>query len=398
MNSEHQCINDHGYLIVDTIASTANRRVYRAIHTKTKQICCIKVFKHKLLNENICTLINEVQIHKSLDHPLVVQYFETFRDYQNEEENTFISMEYLERGTLLDYVNSNVKLGEDCCKSIFTQIITALDYLHSEKRIVHRDIKAENILLDQNFNIRICDFDLSTRISGEDRCINSQAIGSLGYMAPEVIKKECYNSNIDIWSTGVLLFALLSGYLPFDSTTIDTITNQKVGDVAMPSKIVNTEPIYPDDISEEAKDLMKRMLKKNPAERITLKEIINHTWFDFNQHVCIKNYAASIGAIGSLSFKPDDDIVEDLNELGYSTDNLNISLFMKEENDVSSAFRILRRRKIQNDMIEYCSSSNSSECEVCTDSFEIDSLASRLSILSPKTRNSNMLAILLMGS
>lgn len=400
MISDQEFIEQHGYQVISTISTSQDCSIFKVLHEKTQQICCIKVLRNKMIHKEITGLSNELQILKNIDHPLIVQFYESFKQHNNGIESTYISIEYLERGTLLDYANANGKLGEECCRSIFTQIITALDYLHNEQKVVHRDIKAENILLDQNFNVRICDFDLSTKINeSEGKCYNLHQVGSLGYMAPEVIKKETYDTSIDIWSTGVLLFALLSGYLPFEAPAADSATNAESDTcLGISNKIVYSEPVYPDDISESAKDLLKRMLKKNPEERITLSEIIEHPWFNFNQHICIKNHISILDTIGSLTFRPDNGIVEDLKDLGYSTHNLRISLFMKDDNEATAAFRILRRAKIQYDMIDYCSSSSSSEGEIQIDDNEIETITSRLSIISPKERSGNMPMILLMNN
>ena len=356
-------LEDRGYKILGKINQSRNAQVFKAVHLKTQKLCCLKLVENaQTINTPNSCAAHELSIMKNIDHPLVIQFYDSFKIPRNQDEYQFICMEYLERGNLRDFVNTNGPLPEDCARSIFTQIITALDYLHNEKQLMHRDIKAENIMLDQNFNIRLIDFGLSTKI--EKNSNNSTDIcGSLGYMAPELLLRQNYDQSIDIWSTGVLLYGMLTSFLPFEEDEQQT-GNQMISETdrntAHKQRIIHTEPNYPSTLSADVVHLLKRMLQKDPKQRITLNEILQHPWFDHQQYIAIKQYAETIGSIGSIGFHIDEEIKEDIEKMDISTEHLRMSLFMKDEDEASTIFRILRRNKTDTDMIECCSSASSS--------------------------------------
>ncbi|EAY20266.1 CAMK family protein kinase [Trichomonas vaginalis G3] len=184
-------------------------------------------------------------------------------------------MENLFDGSLLSYANKNGPMKEEDAAVIFSELIIALRYLHDECNIAHRDIKAENILLDENHNIRLIDFGIS-RIHDIETEYMKTNCGSILYAAPEIISEKGYTKSVDIWSAGVLLYAIVVGHFPFEENNYKNLTH----------KIVYSNVEYPPCLSILLTDLLQKMLVKDPTQRITIKEILDHPW--------LKKYAVNI--------------------------------------------------------------------------------------------------------
>jgi len=179
-------------------------------------------------------------------------------------------MEFICGGDLLNFVRKRTKLNEPTAKFIFRQIIEGLQYIHSQN-VVHRDIKLDNILIDLTNTVKICDFGVSRKIKkGEimhDQC------GTPAYIAPEIILGKGYEGfGVDIWSAGVVLYALLAGVVPFRQKSMKLI-NQLIID----GKYDEIE-----NISAEAKDLIRGILNTDPLKRLTIDQILNHEWLKFD--------------------------------------------------------------------------------------------------------------------
>ncbi|KAL7555496.1 hypothetical protein ACA910_010969 [Epithemia clementina (nom. ined.)] len=179
----------------------------------------------------------------------------------------FLVNEYVSGGELFDHIVSKGRLSADEARNFFHQIISGVEYCHFQK-IVHRDLKPENLLLDANHNIKIADFGLSNLMRDGDFLRTS--CGSPNYAAPEVISGHLYaGPEVDVWSCGVILYALLCGSLPFDDESIPNLFKKiKSGMYALPTHL-----------SQLAKNLIPRMLEVDPMKRITIPEIRLHPWF-----------------------------------------------------------------------------------------------------------------------
>ena len=177
-------------------------------------------------------------------------------------------MEYI-CADLLSFIRKREKLSEDISKSLFKQIIEGLKYIN-KKKIVHRDIKLDNILIDLNNTVKICDFGVSKRISEDELMIDH--CGTPGYIAPEIYKNKGYEGfQCDIWSAGVTLYYMLSGTLPFRAYSIKD----------MEKKVLKGEFDEIKNISKEANDLIKKMLQSDPEKRIKIEDILNHPWLKY---------------------------------------------------------------------------------------------------------------------
>ena len=239
----------------------------------------VKKVKHKELNEIRAMKITnkksesskyEIEILKKISHPNITKIFEIFAD----SKKYYIIMEFLEGGELFEAITNIGSFTEASASKVMKQILSAVFYLHSN-HIVHRDLKPENIMLTQkpkngNYQIKLIDFG-TAKIFRPGKKMN-KFIGTSYYIAPEVIK-ERYDEKCDVWSCGVILFILLCGYPPFNGNT----------NVDIFHAIQNQNPIFGgeewEDITSEAKELIKLMLKKNPSERLSAEDCLKHRWF-----------------------------------------------------------------------------------------------------------------------
>ena len=322
------------YVISKTIGSGAFATVYLAQHAITQVFVALKCIpKRKLRNQAEFELLQrEINLMRSMDHPFIASFFEVIDD----EKNFYISMEMVENGNLLDYINSNKGLQEQQARRIFCQLITVLEYLHVEKRVVHRDLKAENVLLDKNYNIRLVDFGLSKAFSKTDPFLQTTC-GSPAYVAPEIIKEKPYTSAADIWSLGVLLYAMVVGTLPFNGDNISFMLQQ----------IITVNPPIPKNLSPELRQLISRLLIKEPNARITLQEIIEHPWL--SEFEDSRLLSEDFGLINTFKVvnptELDNGVVGEMRILGYDTAGLLNELKSGIINARTAAYKMLKKQR-----------------------------------------------------
>lgn len=175
-------------------------------------------------------------------------------------------MELCGGGDLLNYVRKRRRLKEDIAKYFFKQIIEALHYIH-HKNIVHRDIKLDNILLDHNGNVKICDFGVSKLVKPGEKMM--EQCGTPAYIAPEILLDRGYKGfGVDVWSAGVVLFSMLYGTVPFKGNNMNELHKL----------IIKGNVTYKEDVSEEARNLLKSLLECDPNIRLTTDQILRHEW------------------------------------------------------------------------------------------------------------------------
>ena len=231
-----------------------------------------KKMKNLALRENeIITKLNHINI------VLVYCIIDTKEDY-------YIIMEYCKLGELFDYIVKYKRLGEDESSNFFYQLINGVDYIHSQG-IAHRDLKPENLLLTEDKILKIIDFGLSHEFEEEE--FLKTKCGSPSYAAPEIISKPNYNGfKIDIWCCGIILYAMLCGYLPFDGD--DDAENNNV---KLFQNILECEPELPDFLSDISKDLIMSILNPDPEKRITIEEIKQHPFYLKGKRLCNIDYS-----------------------------------------------------------------------------------------------------------
>lgn len=205
----------------------------------------------------------EISILKILRHPHVIQLYEIIET----EKQLYLITEYASGGELFDYIVARCKLSEAEASRFFRQIISGVEYLH-KLNIVHRDLKPENLLLDSENNIKIVDFGLSNKY--KDGQLLKTACGSPCYAAPEMIAgRQYHGSTVDMWSCGVVLFAMICGYLPFEDPNTARLYK----------KILSGDYEIPKHVSPGGRDLLKSILRTDPATRFTVTDIYRHLWF-----------------------------------------------------------------------------------------------------------------------
>ncbi|KAK7349105.1 hypothetical protein VNO77_06198 [Canavalia gladiata] len=242
-------------------------KVYHGRNLTSNESVAIKVIKkEKLKKERLVKQIKrEVSVMKLVRHPHIVE----LKEVMATKEKIFLVMEYVKGGELFTKVAKG-KLSEDLARKYFQQLISAVDFCHS-RGVTHRDLKPENLLLDENEDLKVSDFGLSTL--PEQRRADGMLVtpcGTPAYVAPEVLKKKGYDgSKADIWSCGVILFALLCGYLPFQGENVMRIYR----------KAFKAEYEFPDWISPQAKNLIKNLLVADPEKRYSIPYIMEDPWF-----------------------------------------------------------------------------------------------------------------------
>ena len=245
------------------------------IHKKTQQQVAVKI-----INKDSITTIEdkelvriEIGILKLCHHPNVVRLL----DHLENEDYIFIVTEYIEGGTLGQYFKKkNFNFSERQASSIMSQIANGVKYLH-KYGIVHRDLKPDNIMITQQNDfgiVKIMDFGLSKIVSTQEKMVDGY--GTLSYVAPEVLLRTPYNKEVDIWSMGIILYYMLCGHLPFKGNK----------EVIIAEKIVNDDLEFDEEEwevrSKKVRELIISCLKKEPEERITIDDFLNHPWFKKN--------------------------------------------------------------------------------------------------------------------
>ncbi|XP_062822722.1 serine/threonine-protein kinase Chk2-like isoform X2 [Anolis carolinensis] len=265
------------YVISKTLGTGACGEVKLAFERET----CLKV-AIKIINKKKCLLENdrplnvetEVEILKKVDHPCLIK----IKDFY-EGEDFYIVLELMEGGELFYKVRRPAKLSEETCKLYFYQMLLAVQYLH-QNGIIHRDLKLENILLsspsEEKCLIKVSDFGQS-KLLGESSLMQTLC-GTPDYLAPEVLRFESgakgggYGRAVDAWSLGVILFICLSGYPPFSETPQKCLRDQICA-----GSFTFIQEIW-DHVSQEALDLVRKLLEVDPIRRLTIQEALLHPW------------------------------------------------------------------------------------------------------------------------
>lgn len=253
------------YKLGQTLGVGTFGKVKVASHVKTEQKVAIKIInKRKMEQMNMHEKIRrEINILQFLKHPHVIRLYELI----DTPSDIFMVMEYVPGGELFDHIVHKLRLREDEARRFFQQILSGVEYCH-QSMVTHRDLKPENLLLDSNLHVKIADFGLSNTM--RDGEFLKTSCGSPNYASPEVVSGKAYvGPEVDVWSCGVVLYALLCGSLPFDDENVPNLFR----------KIKHGNFTLPGHLSSEAKDLIVQMLVVDPTRRITFAQIRKHTWF-----------------------------------------------------------------------------------------------------------------------
>lgn len=226
-----------------------------------------------LKKEDVDSLHEEVAVLRSVEHPNIVK----LHDFFEEKKMYYMVIELMEGGELFERIVKKTFYNEMDARGLVRILLDALAYLHG-RGIVHRDLKPENLLLKSPFNdfdIKLADFGFAKKVEGKS--LDTQC-GTPGYVAPEILKGKKYGTAVDMWSCGVIIYILLGGYPPFhDDNHAILYRKIKAADYAF-------DPQYWDQVSDDAKDLIRKMLVVDPDKRLTASQALRHPWFLVGDH------------------------------------------------------------------------------------------------------------------
>lgn len=239
----------------------------------------------------------EVEIHSRLKHPSVLQLYTFFQD----ANYVYLVLELADNGELHRYMNQQMKrpFTEEEAASILRQVVAGLLYLHSHN-IMHRDISLSNLLLSKDMQVKIADFGLATQLKRPDER-HMTMCGTPNYISPEVVSHMSHGLPADLWSVGCMLYTLLVGRPPFDTDAVQSTLK----------KVVHSDYTMPNHLSYEARDLIDKLLRKNPHERISLDQVLRHPFMvkvggsiSYTTPGASENYSQSIasGDSGIITF------------------------------------------------------------------------------------------------
>uniref|UniRef100_A0A674MBI1 MAP/microtubule affinity-regulating kinase 3 n=1 Tax=Takifugu rubripes TaxID=31033 RepID=A0A674MBI1_TAKRU len=309
------------YRLLKTIGKGNFAKVKLARHVLTGREVAVKIIDKTQLNPtSLQKLFREVRIMKILNHPNIVKLFEVIET----EKTLYLVMEYASGGEVFDYLVAHGRMKEKEARAKFRQILSAVQYCH-QKHIVHRDLKAENLLLDADMNIKIADFGFSNEFSVGGKL--DTFCGSPPYAAPELFQGKKYDGpEVDVWSLGVILYTLVSGSLPFDGQNLKELRE----------RVLRGKYRIPFYMSTDCENLLKRFLVLNPGKRGTLEQIMKDRWINTgSEEEELKPF-----------IQPDLDIrdqarIDLMVVMGYCKDDIADSLSKMKYDDITATYLLL---------------------------------------------------------
>ncbi|XP_059807399.1 MAP/microtubule affinity-regulating kinase 4-like isoform X2 [Hypanus sabinus] len=347
-NSIASCTDEQphigNYRLLKTIGKGNFAKVKLARHILTGREVAIKIIDKTQLNPtSLQKLFREVRIMKCLNHPNIVKLFEVIES----EKTLYLVMEYASGGEVFDYLVSHGRMKEKEARAKFRQIVSAVQYCH-QRNIVHRDLKAENLLLDADCNIKIADFGFSNEFQYGSKL--DTFCGSPPYAAPELFQGKKYDGpEVDIWSLGVILYTLVSGSLPFDGQNLKELRE----------RVLRGKYRVPFYMSTDCENILKRFLVLNPAKRGTLEQIMKDKWINVG---CdgdeLRPYTEPEQDLG------DNKRIEVMVGMGYTREEIKDALTKHKYNEVTATYLLLGRNTSEVDAVDSHTGSNLSLAKV----------------------------------
>ena len=331
LKEENLDIND--FELKDDIGEGNFGKVKFCIYKKTGEEFAVKIINKKKIKDKMKnSFFKENEIATKFNHINVIYVFRIIED----QENFYLVMEYCQRGELFDYIVQHQRLSENEAAIFFYQLINGVEYIHSQG-IAHRDLKPENLLLTNDKTLKIIDFGLSHEFGPACSLLKTKC-GSPSYAAPEIISCPFYDGfKTDIWCCGIILYAMLCGFLPFEGENNSELFRN----------ILDCDPEMPDWLSINSRDLIIRILNPDPDERITLKEIKKHKFYLKGKKLCNINYDDINSVIKARKLKIDrNKDINDLFKMEKSNNDKNNEKINKKENNIK---------------VKYCNTINSSK-------------------------------------
>ncbi|SCU94202.1 LADA_0G07184g1_1 [Lachancea dasiensis] len=335
------------YQIIKTLGEGSFGKVKLAYHVTTGQKVALKIINKKVLAKSDMQgrIEREISYLRLLRHPHIIKLYDVIKS----KDEIVMVIEYA-GNELFDYIVQRDKMSENEARRFFQQIISAVEYCHRHK-IVHRDLKPENLLLDEHLNVKIADFGLSNIMT--DGNFLRTSCGSPNYAAPEVISGKLYaGPEVDVWSSGVILYVMLCRRLPFDDESIPVLFKN----------ISNGIYTLPKFLSPGASNLIKRMLIVNPLNRITIHEIMQDEWFrvDMQEYLLPADlkHDGDVRHEGDHHTQGEDEREEEVDDslvttlsktMGYDRDEIYEALESEEDNpalkQIRDAYSLIKENK-----------------------------------------------------
>ena len=289
---------EDNYKIISKLGKGSFGSVFKVQNIKTNEIRALKVIKKTsiIYQDDDHKFLKEIEILIKLEHPNIIKIYE----YYTDDINFYLITDYISNGELYNYVYKAKSFNERQTQYIMKQVLCAVNYLHLNN-IAHRDIKLENILVEQEItsndeqllNVKLIDFGTSNYVKTENTNYFTVKVGSPFYMAPEVLNKK-YNNKCDIWSCGVIMFMLLRGHPPFKGE------NQEELFKSIQNDIINYNEMT--ELSELAKELMSKMLERNVDLRYSADECLKHKWMKiYNEKSEVMKTEVVTSALNNIS-------------------------------------------------------------------------------------------------
>ncbi|XP_023126035.1 serine/threonine-protein kinase MARK2 isoform X10 [Amphiprion ocellaris] len=317
------------YRLLKTIGKGNFAKVKLARHVLTGKEVAVKIIdKTQLNSSSLQKLFREVRIMKMLNHPNIVKLFEVIET----EKTLYLVMEYASGGEVFDYLVAHGRMKEKEARAKFRQIVSAVQYCH-QKCIVHRDLKAENLLLDADMNIKIADFGFSNEFTLGNKL--DTFCGSPPYAAPELFQGKKYDGpEVDVWSLGVILYTLVSGSLPFDGQNLKELRE----------RVLRGKYRIPFYMSTDCENLLKKFLILNPSKRGSLEQIMRDRWMNVGyEEDELKPY------IEPQPDYKDPRRTDIMLQMGFSQEEIQDSLVNQKYNDVMATYLLLDYRNSELD-------------------------------------------------
>jgi len=248
------------YVIIRPVGEGSFGKVFQARQRYSGRACAMKFIpKHGKSEKDLRSLRSEIDIMKTLNHPNVIKMLDAF-----ETANEFVVVMEFAQGVLFDILEHDTSLPEREVREIAIQLIDALHYLH-ENRVIHRDLKPQNILIGTDRVVKVCDFGFARSLS-QSSLVMTSIKGTPLYMAPELVQEQPYDRTVDLWSVGVILYELYVGQPPFYTNSIYSLIQ----------KIVKDPLVWPDDMSPSFKSFLQGLLNKKPSQRLQWPSLLDH--------------------------------------------------------------------------------------------------------------------------
>ncbi|CAH2273397.1 serine threonine- kinase ULK3 [Pelobates cultripes] len=275
------------FILTDKLGSGTYATVYKAYRKRNaREVVAIKCVSKKSLNKaSVENLLTEIEILKTVHHPHILE----LKDFQWDRDNIFLITEYCPGGDLSHFIRTRRILPEKTTQIFLQQLASALKCLY-EKNISHLDLKPQNILLSSldGPHLKLADFGFAQHMTSQDE---AQALrGSPLYMAPEMVCRSHYDARVDLWSVGVILYEALFGKAPFASKSFSELEEKIRSDrtIELPPR---------PRVSLECRDLLQRLLKRDPNERISFPDFFAHPFVDLEHMACAESLQKALSLV-----------------------------------------------------------------------------------------------------